>query len=158
MKYLKFLMAIPLIFFSGMLLAQHKADRTRSIIESKNFTFMAQSVMPSRGSFRNLTSEYDLTVSGDSLSVYLPYFGEAFAPVDPTESPLQFSSSGIKYLASQSKKGNWNITIIPSGIHDARQFNLSITSSGYGTLTVNFNNRQPITFNGYLRAMHSLQK
>lgn len=158
MKHLKLLIVIFLIFISGTVLAQHKADRTRSILESKNFSFIAQSALPSRGNFRNLTSEYDLTVIGDSLSVYLPYFGEAFAPIDPTENPLQFSNKGIKYSASQTRKGNWNITIVPSGIHDARQFNLSITSSGYGTLTVNFNNRQPITFNGYLSTRHSLQK
>jgi hypothetical protein len=158
MKNLKLLFLIALLFVSGALWAQHKSDRVRSIIESKHYTFVAQSALPSKGSFRNLTSDYDLKVLGDSLSVYLPYFGEAFAPIDPTENPLQFSTSGNKYTVSQSKKGSWNITIIPSGIHDARQFNLTITSSGYGSLTVNFNNRQPISYNGFLSANHSLQK
>jgi hypothetical protein len=158
MKNLRFLIAIVLLIFSGSLFAQHKSDRVKSIIESKHYTFVAQSALPTKGNFRNLTSEYDMRVNGDSLAVYLPYFGEAFAPVDPTENPLEFSTSTNKYVASQSKKGNWNITITPSGIHDARQFNLSVSSSGYGTLTVNFNNRQPISFNGFLRANHSLQK
>ena len=158
MKNLKLLYSFILLFVSATLFAQHKNDRVKSIIESKHYTFVAQSALPVRGSFRNLTSEYDLRVIGDSLSVYLPYFGEAFAPVDPTETPLQFSTSGNKYSATQTKKGNWNIIITPSGIHDARQFILTVTASGYGTLTVNFNNRQPISFNGFLQANHSLQK
>ena len=158
MKNLKLLFFVAFLFATGSLFAQHKSDRVKSIVESKHYTFVAQSALPTKGSIRTLTSEYDMQVNGDSLSVYLPYFGEAFAPVDPTENPLQFSTSANKYTVAQSKKGNWNITIIPSGLHDARQFNLTVTTSGYGTLTVNFNNRQPISFNGFLRENHSLQK
>src|SRR5690242_14569982 len=107
MKNLKILIVIVLLFLSGPLFAQHKSDRVKSIIESKHYTLVAQSALPSRGNFRTLTSEYDMTINGDSLSVYLPYFGEAFAAVDPTENPLQFSASVSKYTVAQSKKGNW---------------------------------------------------
>lgn len=158
MKTVKLLNLLALLFLTSSIFAQHKNDRVKNIIDSKHFTFVAQSALPTKGSFRNLTSEYDLRVIGDSLAVYLPYFGEAFASVDPMETPLQFSSSGNKYSASQNKKGNWNIVIVPSGNHDARQFILNVTASGYGTLTVNFNNRQPISFNGFISANHSLQK
>ena len=40
-----------------------KKTSVKNLIDSGNFIFQAQSVMPLRGKYRNLTSPYDVTVA-----------------------------------------------------------------------------------------------
>lgn len=125
----------------------------QKMITSKRFTFKAQSVLPLRGSTRNLTSDYGLRVSGDSLISYLPYFGRAYsAPLDPTENGLQFTSTDFTYNIQKKKKG-WDITILPKDTRDVRQMFLSVSNSGYARLQVTSNSRDGIAFNGYIDKM-----
>src|SRR5215472_2626366 len=78
-----------------------KAAAVRDMVESRNFIFQAQTAMPMRGSVHQLTSEYDLKVTPTAIVSDLPYFGRAFvAPMNPTQSPLQFTSSQFGYTTT----------------------------------------------------------
>lgn len=127
-------------------------ETVKQLVESKQFTFHAQSAQPLSGQSRQLTSEYDLKLMIDSLSTYLPYFGRAYNPPYPGEGGIKFSSTEFDYKAKAKKKGNWEISISPRDNRDVRQMSLSISSSGYASLTVNSNTRQPISFYGYITA------
>lgn len=129
-----------------------KAQQIKNLIESKNYVFKAQTVFPLGGRSRILTSDYDMRILGDSVVAYLPYFGRAYsAPIDPSEGGIHFTSTQYDYKVQFNKKG-WNITILPKDTRDARELSLNVTQSGYATLVVNSNNRQPISFNGYIAA------
>jgi len=54
----------------------------KDLITSRNFVFKAQTALPLGGQARQLTSDYDLRVYGDSLIAYLPYFGRAYTAPD----------------------------------------------------------------------------
>jgi hypothetical protein len=147
------------LFSVNIAQAQHaKADKesekealTKNLILSKNFTFKAQSVMPMRGGTRQLTSDYDLKVSGDSLIVYLPYFGRAFtAPINPGAGGIQFTSSDFEYKVEERRKGGWNINIVPKDNNSVREMLLTISKKGYATLQILSTNRDAISFNGYI--------
>lgn len=125
-------------------------NNIKNLIESKHFVFKAQTVMPLSGRTRQLTSNYDMKVMGDSLITYLPYFGRAYtAPLDPTEGGIQFTSTNYKYTVKEKKKG-WDITLTPTDEQNVRELLLNVSNSGYATLTVNSNNRQSISFHGYV--------
>ena len=127
-----------------------------SILSSKNYTFIAQSVTPMGGRNRQLTSEYDLRVLGDSVVSYLPYFGRAYtAPIDPSQGGIQFTSTVFEYEHVPRSNGGWIITIKPSDAKDVRQLTLTVTEKGYGTLQVISNSRQSISYNGYVQARKS---
>lgn len=130
-----------------------EAENAR-IVESKNYVFKAQSVTPQRGATRHLTSEYDLAVAVDTVISFLPYFGRAFsAPLNPGEGGIKFTSADFEYKASKkTKKKRWDITIIPKDAGQAYRLNLTIFTNGYASLQVNSNNRQPISFYGYIVA------
>lgn len=129
---------------------QQKENHIKSLIESKNYVFKAQTVFPLGGRSRILTSDYDLRILGDSVVAYLPYFGRAYsAPIDPSQGGIHFTSTQYDYKMQPNKKG-WNITILPRDTRDARELSLNITTSGYATLMVSSNNRQSISFNGYI--------
>ena len=151
---LKFWLFIGTFFIVALSFGQERNETTlQQAIQSKHFIFKAQSAFPMRGGMRQLTSEYDLKVNGDTLIAYLPYFGRAYiAPIDPGKGGIQFTSWENDYT-SRMKKSNWEITMIPKNIQEARQLFLSISSNGNARLQVISNTRDPISFNGYVEAI-----
>ncbi|ANE52729.1 DUF4251 domain-containing protein [Flavisolibacter tropicus] len=127
---------------------KQKGQDIKQLLDSKEYIFKAQQVTPSRGGARQLTSEYDLRLLGDSLVAYLPYFGRAYsAPIDIKESGLQFTSTNFGYELSTRKKG-WDVVMRPKDVSSIQQLVLMVSSSGRATLQVTSTNREPISFNG----------
>ena len=121
----------------------------KNLLEQKNFIFQAQSAQPSRGTSRQLSSGYDLRLSGDTLVAQLPYFGRAFsAPIDMRGGGIEFTSTDYGYTLEAKRNGRWIITIDPRDAKDVRQMSLSVAENGYASLQVLSTNRDPITFNG----------
>lgn len=162
MKYLKkflqpFFLATAILVFTGTGIAQEKQDEENKkqlierLVNDKNFVFVAQSANPMGGRNIILTSIYDVRVSGDTIHSQLPYFGRAFvAPIYPTQSPLQFTTTEFEYKLEEKKDGGYEITMIPKDNRDIRQLFLHVSDEGHAWLQVFSNNRQPISFNGYI--------
>lgn len=130
-----------------------KEAAIKNMVDSQNYVFVAQSALPMSGRVRQLTSDYDLRVTKSSVVSYLPYFGRAYqAPLDPTKGGLDFTSKDFNYTVTPGKKSGWTVQIKPNDNKDIQQMTLSISASGYGTLQVTSTYRQPISFNGYLKA------
>jgi Domain of unknown function (DUF4251) len=145
-------------FFASVCLigvrAQDNESATKLIVESGQFIFHAQTAMPMSGTSRQLTSEYDLKVSKDAVVSYLPFFGRAYSlPYGTTDGGFNFTSRKFDYSVSQRRKGGWQINIKPKDVADFREFSLLLSKTGYGTLQVVSNNRQPISFTGYITSL-----
>ena len=138
-------------FFTSPLFAQELGkNEVKKLVEGKDFIFKAQTASPLGGMTRQLTTEYDLRVIGDSMITYLPYFGRAYtAPLPGSTGGINFTSTDFAYSVSEKKKGGWEIRITPSG-NDVRQLFLTVSESGYATLQVLSTNRQSISYNGYV--------
>ena len=122
------------------------------MVNSKNFTFVAEQVNPLRGRSRQLTSEYDVTLKNDSLVSYLPYFGRAYqAPMDPSQGGIQFTSTNFSYAANPNKKGGWMVNIIPKDYQPVQQMTFTIFENGNASLNVTSTSKDPISFNGHVR-------
>lgn len=138
--------------------AQQKAAReaakeaaVKAMVDSKTYVFIPQSVSPMSGRVRQITPDFNLVVTPDSIVSYLPYFGRAYsAPYGSTKSPLDFKTKDFQYSSNPRKKDGWDVNIKPAD-KDIQNINVTITSSGYATVQVTSNNRQPITFNGYIQ-------
>jgi hypothetical protein len=149
MKPLINLIILWLAFVNTGLAQNDKQDPVKNAIESKHYIFKARTVMPATGGTRQLTSQYDLTVNDDSVVAYLPYFGRAYsATPGKTNDGINFTSTDFTYNVSPGKKGGWMIEIKPKDAGDVQQLNLNLSSTGYGTLHVNSQNRQSISFTG----------
>lgn len=116
MKLLKNISALFLLTFISINIAHaqssgndKKAARAlavKNMVEAQNYVFKANYVMPMRGVGRSLTSEYDLTVSKDTIAAFLPYFGRAYtAPYNPTEGGIKFTNTHFTYTSKVGKKG-----------------------------------------------------
>jgi hypothetical protein len=139
------------LMFSAALHAQDMdAPSVKSLLESKNFAFRAQTVLPMGQASRQLTSEYDVRFWSDSIISHLPYFGRAYSASYGDGGGIQFTSTDFEYKVKARKKGGWDITIKPKDADDVREMNLTVTESGSASLQVSSNKRQPISFNGFI--------
>ena len=141
----------PALLLSGFLRAQDMDSTVvRQKIEGKEYRFIAQRASPMRGRSIELSSLYDLRVSGDSVIAALPYYGRAYAaPIDPSNIGISFSSIIADYQSAYRKK-RWEISIRPKDAISADEMTLTVYPNGRASLQVNSHSRQPISFNGYL--------
>ncbi len=127
------------------------AEEIKNKIESKSFVFKALTAMSDAGSSRQLTSDYDLTVTGAKVISFLPYFGRVYSPSIPTEDGgIKFTSTNFEYKAAKPGK-TWEVTIVPNDAADVRQLFLTIHDNGNATLQVISRTRQGISFRGYIK-------
>ena len=130
-----------------------KLTAIKDMVESQNYVFKAQTALPMSGPSRQLTPDYDLKVTKQSIISYLPYFGRAYtAPMDPSKGGIQFTSKDFDYTLTPGKKDGWNVLIKPKDYRDVQQMSLSISSTGYAIVQVTSTSRQPISFNGVIVA------
>jgi hypothetical protein len=131
--------------------AQQKETVIKKHMEAKSYVFIAQSVSPMRGSMRQLTPEYDLRISPDSIIAWLPYFGRAYsAPLNSSEGGIKFTSTNFNYTVVNRNKGGWDIKIKTKDVTDINQLFLTVFANGSASLQVISNNRDPISFSGYI--------
>jgi hypothetical protein len=161
------LLLLALIAFNAT--AQTDKGTTKKIVEAKNFIFLATNAIPmnnteissilnkmpgSSGGNINLTGgNYDLRITPDSLIGYLPYYGRAYsAPIDRDENGYRFTSTKFTYQNTKRKKGGWEIAMNVNDSKESIRMYLNISENGYASLIVSSNNRQSITFSGYMVA------
>ena len=161
MKKFGILILMMLVTASGAIYAQEKksrkerrqeqAEKVQKMVKAQDYKFVAQRAIPMSMRSINLTSEYDLCVSNDTITAHLPYFGRAYtAPLDPAEGGIKFESKDFDYRLENAKKDGW---IVHFAIKDAKRrivMILNISTSGSASLLVNDDSRQSITFNGYV--------
>jgi hypothetical protein len=149
-KFLTFVLLMFTVFTGFAKDDEVKADSIKKRIENKSFVFIAQSAMPLKGKFIPLTSSFDVTISGDTVTAYLPYYGEAHTAIFANEEGgIKFTSVRNKYKV-QSKKNGWIVTIKPEDVSYGIELHFDVSKSGNTMLRVSDNRRDPITFRGYL--------
>ena len=158
-RYFPFVLTLMIFYFGtgfsvraqDEIAKDSKSDDKVELVKSRNFTFVAQSATPAAGRLRQLTTMYTLQVKNDTVISFLPYFGRAYVgPLDPTEIGLEFTTVAEQWIEKEGKKNSIEVKIVPKNAKDVRDMYLSVFKSGSATLRVNSNNRQPISFNGYV--------
>lgn len=145
-----FITTLFVLFLTNVNAQDLKEADVAKLIDSKHFIFKPRSVMPLRGGTRQVTSEFDLKILGDSVVSYLPYFGRAFAaPYGSTEGGLKFTSTSFEYKVIK-KNDRWDIHIVPKDTRDVRQLFLTISKTGFTNLQVINTNRDGISYSGYI--------
>lgn len=123
--------------------------KTSTLMDGGNYIFTVRSINPSGGRTIQATSSYTMKASNGTFEAYLPYFGRAYqAPIG--------GSSGIEYngepenltVVKDSDKFTITVSYQISGSNERYNVNFAVGSNGYGTLTINSQNRQSISYYG----------
>ncbi len=101
-----------------------------------------------RASVINLTSLYSVTVSGDTLISYLPFFGRAYNVPYGGGKGLNFTGKIRKYSESKNRKGEQNILMDVTSDEDTYLYYITIYKGGYATVDVQPHQRSHIYFSG----------
>jgi hypothetical protein len=114
------------------------------------------------GSSISLTSSYDLKLSNDTLTAYLPYYGVAYTapPMSTTEAGVKFTTTKFDYRVTEKKNGTVEVFFKPLDLQprapsDVQRMTLSVSEGGYANLQITLLNRQPITFTGTVEEVKS---
>lgn len=131
-----------------------KKTEVKELINSNRYTFEATKMVTKKGESQAIKSGTDLDVSKDTLIAYLPGVGKG------KNTPVKAMNAGVtcthfSYTKEESKNGGWNVTIVPKEKYaqnekDIKKINMAISKSGYATVTVNFTDRKPISYYGYI--------
>ena len=94
------------LFLSTSIYAQELDKvQVQNAVQSKEFVFKAQTVMPMSGTTRQLNTEYDVRFFGDSVVSYLPYFGRAYnVSYGGQDGGINFTSTMFDYKFKARKK------------------------------------------------------
>jgi len=157
LRFIKFsflILVIPLFLIrcsSSHKAAKLSSDEIKNVIDSSQFTFVAERVNPLRGSTRHLTSRYEVVIKKDTIDCDLPYFGRAFqAPIDPSKGGIRFVSSDFSRSINSKKESEWEVLIKPNDNADVQQLSFNIFNNGTATLNVTNTQRDPISFYGHI--------
>ncbi len=120
-----------------------------SLIESGRYLFTVQSVQPTGSRTIHTTSLYTLEANDSTYKAYLPYFGRAYQASYGGDGGIEFDASPENFeLTLKEKKRMIKIEFEVQAETDKYSCFLSVGSSGYGTLSINSQNRQSISYSG----------
>lgn len=148
-----------LILLSGLApaLAQKKEKKEQefkemtALIESGSYMFTVQSVNPTGGGSRSVSPSYTLEARDSIYRAYLPYMGRAYTASYGGDGGIEFEQAPENLeLSLNEKKQIIKVQFSIKGDTDKYDLFLSVGGSGYGTLSINSQNRQPISYSGFV--------
>lgn len=138
------------VCFIGMMSLQTLAQDAKSSIESKHFSYQAQTMYPTKGPTRQLEPGYSFELKGDTLICNLPYMGRVYTPTIGGDAGFHFTATGVEYSTKVRKKGGWDVRIKAKDKNVQRQFDLTVSEDGSASLTVTSSDRESARYRGTL--------
>jgi len=141
-------------------------EKVNSLLQAKEFTFLAERANPtnydvisvmnslpnsSASRILNLDYGYTLELKKDQLKVELPYFGRMYTPTYSLDNnSFRLTSKVFTLAQKEGKKGSRIFTIVPKDEQNVRKIVLEVYKNGKSYLTVDSNDRQLISYDGYI--------
>ncbi|WP_431612284.1 DUF4251 domain-containing protein [Chryseobacterium sp. 'Rf worker isolate 10'] len=168
-KYISLLMIFGFLFFFQSCASQGSLDpkTVDALVNSQEFTFHAERAnptnydvinvmnsMPNATATRilNLNGDYTIDVSKNTLDVVLPYFGRVFNPSygNAGDNSYRFTSKDFTVNKTQNTKGKWTLKFKPNDVRTIDEVNIEIFKNGKAFVSMRSNDRQPISYDGYV--------
>lgn len=131
---------------------QWNADSLNAVLSKPYFVYVPQTAFPLKGSSRMLTGEFSIAIHNDSITSYLPYFGQVYASsVDQSQGRLDFTSTNFGYDVKKAGKAKWQITVKPKDAANVQELDFTVFDNGRARLTAVGYSQQTISFDGYIQ-------
>jgi hypothetical protein len=127
-----------------------RAETVKQQLESRRYTIDVDRMLPMQGPSQHLTTNYSLTLKGDTVISYLPYFGRAYSVPYGGGKGLNFEATVSDYSLVFDAKDVAKISFRTRSDDDFYLYEVQVFNNGKATVRVTSNNRQGITFYGQL--------
>jgi hypothetical protein len=99
----------------------------------------------------NLDSGYTVEIRKDKLDVTLPYFGRMYTSnMDHSKNSYRFTSKDFTVNKKRGKKGSSVFTIVTNDQQNIRTITMEVFLNGKAYVSIDSNDRQPISYDGYI--------
>lgn len=141
------------------------ADAVDALLAGQDFSFCAKQANTSSfdalmimnnfpggaNKMNDLGSGYGIKFEKNEMEVALPYFGRAYSSrVNSRDSGFRWVSKDYTLEKTKNKKGNWIIRIQSNDQKNINRMVLEVFKNGKSYLSVDANDRQPISYDGYI--------
>lgn len=135
-----------------------------SLLQMQEFTFVAQRANPvnldvinalpngSASRLLNLDPGYTIEITKDELQVTLPYFGRMYNADMSGKNSYRFTSKDFTVNKKEGKKGSTIFMITTKDQQNVNNINMEVFSNGKAYVSIDANDRQPISYDGYITA------
>lgn len=127
-----------------------RAEKVAGAIESGRYRVGVRTAYPVRGGAVQVTGDYGLEVSGDSVTVYLPYFGRGFTLPYGGGRGLNFKAAMAEYKVMRVKRDRTRVDFLTGNDEDIYRFTVDIFDNGQVTVDVQPQQRSRISYGGEL--------
>lgn len=125
------------------------AERIINDLNNRHYQIDVNDATPDGwGRVIHLTSLYSVTVAGDTLISYLPFFGRAYSVPYGGGSGLNFTGVISQYDETISRKGEHIISMEVVSKEDSYRYIISVFDNGRATVSVTPRQRSHIFFSG----------
>lgn len=169
-KFISIISLVSFLMFFENCSSQSNMDpqAVTALVNSHDFSFHAQRANPVNYDVINIANSlpnapgtrifdltggnYSIDIKPNNLEVALPYFGRVFNPTygNTTQSSYRFTSKDFIVNKSQNKKGSWIVRIKTNDVRTVDEIIIEISKSGRALTSIRSNDRQPISYDGYI--------
>lgn len=144
------------------------SEKVNMLLKTSEFTFMAERANPisndvinvlnafpnsSSSQILNLDYGYTLEIKRSEIKVDLPYFGRMYTPsFDNEKNSYHFTSKDFTIAEQNGKKGSSVYTINLKDQQNVKNIMLEVYKNGKAYLSIQANDRQSISYDGYIMA------
>jgi hypothetical protein len=128
-------------------------SQVKQAVEGKNLRVEVSYASPAKMQPRTVSGGYDFALQNDSAFAHLPYFGEVYggaAAYGDSEGGIKFREPVEDYRLSGNEKEGYEISFKVKSSRDGYQVFLSISTSGYATISITPTLSSHISYNGEL--------
>lgn len=152
-----FLVLLSLLFLSPFATSQSKTNMTKKemkamqiekAVNNRHIKILVNQAIPMNHATIQLTSDYWIDLKNDSAYVYLPYYGRAYSVPYQGNGGFDFAEKRHDDKINFTKKQGYSWQFTVQTVDDNYLFNVWISLSGYASVNVTCNNRQPISYYG----------
>ncbi|MFV8326391.1 DUF4251 domain-containing protein [Flavobacterium sp. ZS1P14] len=130
-----------------------KEKQIASLVDSKAFVFIGRTALGQ--GFRSIdltTNSNYVEFKPDEITSEMPFFGRGYSGIayGSRDGGMNFKGSPKEFTVEKGRKA-YQIKATVKGETDVYTLFLSVSFGGSATLTINSNNRSPISYNGEIR-------
>ena len=120
----------------------------REAIEKQEYYIAVHQMSPMIGNPSTFVTNFSVSIKGDVIYSYIPFFGRVYTATYGGDNPLNFESKIEDYQLSFDRKGKASIKLKTVTKDDTFNFRIEIFPNGSTSIHVRSNHRDAMSYRG----------